>query len=228
MCFSKWKPRKKKKNKTHTRHPSQPSTNNKQIKKIKKKKTKKQKQTKNTFAPEMDFTASIVVCLYFGVPTNHSRDQPAWSISSVDSLCISWMCWKHSSENPLSCLPNHYSKILQSVDTAERRAETLVSSLLALEDVTMLKWSGNIKEQWALGKGIFPPTTLGGAGVHGWLELAQQKASWTKGCHPAVGIITITTLFFPFACLQSSRGLNGGQGLNKYLPLFQVGKESWS
>lgn len=175
----------------------------------------------------MDFTASIVVCLYFGVPTNHSRDQPAWSISSVDSLCISWVYWKHSSENPLSCLPNHYSRILQSVDTAERRAETLVSSLLAQEDVTMLKWSGNRKEQWALGKGIFPPTTLGG-GVHGWLELAQQKAAWTKGCHPAVGIITITTLFFPFACLQSSRGLNGGQGLNKYLPLFQVGKESWS
>lgn len=130
-------------------------------KKIKKQKNKKQKQTKNTFAPEMDFTASIVVCLYFGVPTNHSRDQPAWSISSVDSLCISWVCWKHSSEDPLSCLPNHYSKILQSVDTAERRAETLVSSLLAQEDVTMLKWSGNIKEQWALGKGIFPPTTLG-------------------------------------------------------------------
>lgn len=137
-------------------------------KKIKKKKTtKKQKQTKNTFAPEMDFTASIVVCLYFGVPTNHSRDQPAWSISSVDSLCISWVCWKHSSENPLSCLPNYYSKILQSVDTAERRAETLVSSLLAPEDVTMLKWSGNIKEQWALGKGIFPPTTLRGGGGGG-------------------------------------------------------------
>lgn len=130
---------------------------------------KKKNKTKNTFAPEMDFTASIVVCLYFGVPTNHSRDQPAWSISSVDSLCISWVCWKHSSENPLSCLPNYYSKILQSVDTAERRAETLVSSLLAPEDVTMLKWSGNIKEQWALGKGIFPPTTLRGGGGGPWV-----------------------------------------------------------
>jgi hypothetical protein len=60
----------------------------------------------------------------------------------------------------------------------------------------------------------------------GWLALAQGKAGRTEGYHPAFSITTIATVSVPFACLQSSRGLNGGQGLNKYLPLFQVGKES--
>lgn len=39
----------------------------------------------------MDFSASIVVSLYFGVPINHSRDQPAWSIFWL-ILCASPGC----------------------------------------------------------------------------------------------------------------------------------------
>lgn len=139
--------------------------------------------------------------LYLGVPINRSRDQPAPSIS-LFSLCIARVCWRHSLETPPICLPNHRSTFFFRQWTGQkwRPGGTSVPSLLAQEDVTILKWSGNIRGAERSGKGVCHPQHWGGGPClqhsQGWLELAQLKASWTETCHPAFGLTTVTTAFF--------------------------------
>lgn len=165
----------------------------------------------------MDFSASIVVCLHFGVLINHSRDQPARSIFWL-ILCAS---------------PGMLKAQLR--DASQLPPQPLQQDSPVSEHSPFSAGSGRchqIEMIWEYkGKGVFPPSTLEVHALQHGQRVAgvgTRDAGRTERCHSAFGVTTIFTLSVPFACLQSSRGLNGGQGLNKYLPLFQVGKESWS
>lgn len=100
--------------------------------------------------------------LFWGVPINRSRDQPAPSISFFP-LCIARVCWRHSLETPPICLPNHRSTFFFRQWTRQkwRPGGTSVPSLLAQEDVTILKWSGNIRGAERSGKGVCHPQHWG-------------------------------------------------------------------
>lgn len=168
--------------------------------------------------------------LFLGVPINRSRDQPAPSISFFP-LCIARVCWRHSLETPPICLPKHRSMFFFSQWTRQKwwPGGTSVPSLLAQEDVTILKWSGNIRGAERAGKGVCHHNTGGPCLQHsqGWLELAHLKASWTGRCHPAFGLTTVATaILFPSAWSSLPEGLSEGWGLNKYLHLSQVGRKT--
>lgn len=154
--------RKTKQNHTHTT-PSQPSTNNKQIKELK-------TNQKNLCPRKMDFAASIVVCLVFlGYPlitAGTSLPGLLPGFLGASHGCAEGTAWR--------LLPSASpTTTASSEDTAERRAGTSVPSLPAQEDVTILKWSGNIRGAESSGKGICHPQ-------HSW-QRRRQWWGWVGG-----------------------------------------------
>lgn len=165
--------------------------------------------------------------LYLGVPINRSRDQPAPSIS-LFSLCTAPVCWRHSLETPPICLPNHHSKFFSQWTRQKwRLGGTSVPSLLAQEDVTILKWSGNIRGAECSGKGVCHPQHWGSmlaaqprvVGVGTTEGIVNWKVS------PSLRHYHRHYCIFSICLIQSSRGLSEGCDLNKYLHLFQVGRK---
>lgn len=116
----------------------------------------------------------LCLVLYLELLIHHGRDQPVCIYFHVVSVCIAWVCWAPSPAWRLlagACPTTEC--VRQPVGTAEMRGGTLASFLLANENITILKWCGNSREEGSSGgRGFVTHNT----GVHVWQH--SQRVVW--------------------------------------------------
>lgn len=124
-------------------------------------------KNKKIFCPSQCFCSILCgwLCTWSYSSITAGTSLPA--STSTSFLCVHCTCVLSPWLGDTSQVPgNRTQRVLQPVDPAEMRAGRLVPSLLANEDITMLKWSENTREAGSSGgrKGIATHNT----DVHAW------------------------------------------------------------